>query len=472
MLSKLPMASSMPMKKGMIHRDIKPANLMLYVDREKKRHVVKILDFGLAKMSSEHGFDSGLTGEGRMLGTPDYIAPEQILDAKSADIRADIYSLGCTLYFLLAGAPPFQATSLFELLRKHREEDAQPLNVVRPEIPVAAAAVVARMMAKDPAQRYPTPGAVAKALAPILAKANKPAPESQEEVSTTSVANGVAQSTASEQSVSPQKSKAVAIDLADCAESSIATKPLELPPAESPRRRLMWPVLGAGLLIALLAALAGSGVFSGRTRETETDRDRAGPGEITTATTKEGVVVLKILPLDAELLVDGEKVTVQSAGGDKFNEIQLEPGKKHKLEIKRAGFKTESQEVELAAGERKQIDIRLEPVLVVVAQPAAPEPKVTAAPTPVDKKEPKIASKWMYTNPSNNTFPITLYANGHFMTPDGVPTWELRGNVLFLRWGGSNPRSPVDRCVLSPDGKSFHGENQAHFKMSGKKILE
>ena len=90
---------------GMVHRDIKPSNLMLA--REGNKPIVKVLDFGLAKVTSEGQGDSGLTGEGQMLGTPDYIAPEQIRDAQSADIRADIYSLGCTLYYLLAGRPPF-----------------------------------------------------------------------------------------------------------------------------------------------------------------------------------------------------------------------------------------------------------------------------------------------------------------------------------------------------------------------------
>ena len=90
----------------MVHRDIKPGNLMLA--REGKKAVVKVLDFGLAKVTSEGQADSGLTREGQMLGTPDYIAPEQIRDAQTADIRADIYSLGCTFYYLLTGGPPFR----------------------------------------------------------------------------------------------------------------------------------------------------------------------------------------------------------------------------------------------------------------------------------------------------------------------------------------------------------------------------
>jgi len=87
--------------------DIKPSNLMLARDGNKP--VVKVLDFGLAKVTSEGGVDGGLTQEGQMLGAPHYVAPEQTVNAQKADIRADIYSLGCTLYCLLTGHPPFDA---------------------------------------------------------------------------------------------------------------------------------------------------------------------------------------------------------------------------------------------------------------------------------------------------------------------------------------------------------------------------
>ena len=106
----------------MVHRDIKPSNLMLA--RQGNRAVIKVLDFGLAKVKSEGAINGGLTHEGQMLGTPDYIAPEQIRDARDADIRADIYSLGCTLYHLLTGGPPFQATSLYEILQAQHSMDA------------------------------------------------------------------------------------------------------------------------------------------------------------------------------------------------------------------------------------------------------------------------------------------------------------------------------------------------------------
>src|SRR5262249_41225535 len=142
-------------EKGMVHRDIKPSNLI--VAREGKKPVVKVLDFGLAKVTSEGQTDSGRPREGKRLGPPAFIAPEQIRDAQSADTRADVYSLGCTLYSLRAGRPPFQGDSLWDIYQEHFSMDAGPLNLVRPEVPVELTALVAKMLAKEPSRRFPTP---------------------------------------------------------------------------------------------------------------------------------------------------------------------------------------------------------------------------------------------------------------------------------------------------------------------------
>ncbi|MCA9214825.1 MAG: serine/threonine protein kinase [Planctomycetales bacterium] len=153
-----------------VHRDIKPSNLML--TKSDGKWLVKILDFGLAKAQREHA-SSDLTMSGDGMGTPAYTAPEQILNASKADIRADIYSLGCTLYFLLTGKPPFTGTP-GEIWLAHHQQEPTPLNIKRPEIPTPLAAVVAKMLAKDPEKRYQQPAEVGDALKPFIELKSNP----------------------------------------------------------------------------------------------------------------------------------------------------------------------------------------------------------------------------------------------------------------------------------------------------------
>ena len=162
-------------EQGMVHRDVKPHNLMRTPDGQ-----IKILDFGLARVgraveatatSPKSGVSaSQLTGVGAIMGTADYIAPEQADDAHGADSRADIYSLGCTLYQLLAGRPPFARPHVQMTLAAHQEETPKPLSATRPDVPAALAAVLRRMMAKSPVDRYQTAAEVVAALAPFVAE--------------------------------------------------------------------------------------------------------------------------------------------------------------------------------------------------------------------------------------------------------------------------------------------------------------
>jgi serine/threonine protein kinase len=149
---------------GVVHRDLKPHNLMLLPEKR----IIKVLDFGLARLASERPQSKELTAENIVMGTPEYLAPEQAADAREADIRADIYSLGCTLYALLVGRPPFRERTALLTVLAHREQEAVPLHDVRSDIPAELSAIVARMIAKEPARRYQTPGEVAGALAPFL----------------------------------------------------------------------------------------------------------------------------------------------------------------------------------------------------------------------------------------------------------------------------------------------------------------
>ena len=139
---------------GLVHRDIKPANCL--VDHS---NTVKLLDMGLAKLTDDET-SLTLANEENVLGTADYLAPEQALNSHGADARADIYSLGCTLYFLLAGRPPFPEGSISERLLKHQVEQPDSLMKLRPETPLSLVDLCMRMMAKKPEDRPQTSGEV------------------------------------------------------------------------------------------------------------------------------------------------------------------------------------------------------------------------------------------------------------------------------------------------------------------------
>ncbi len=153
--------------RGTVHRDIKPANLMVTSTEPDGPPIVKILDFGLARFASETEEDEGLTRVGQAVGTPDYISPEQAQNSRSADVRADIYSLGCTFFELLTGQVPFPIENLTEKLVARVRFDAPRVSSLRPDIPPEIDAIVARMMARNPADRYQTPLELARALIPF-----------------------------------------------------------------------------------------------------------------------------------------------------------------------------------------------------------------------------------------------------------------------------------------------------------------
>src|SRR4029078_44795 len=154
-------------ERGIVHRDIKPANLLVTSPQTgDKRPVVKILDMGLARLVDSDNEMTNLTKLGTILGTPEYLAPEQALNSSTVDIRADIYSLGCTLYFLLVGKPPFKGGHMLEVLMKHRTETPPPLKTARPDVPAEVASIVDKMLAKKMEERYQTPGGLAGGLEP------------------------------------------------------------------------------------------------------------------------------------------------------------------------------------------------------------------------------------------------------------------------------------------------------------------
>ena len=149
---------------GLVHRDIKPANCL--VDRHS---TVKLLDLGLAKLTEDDQASLTMANEENVLGTADYLAPEQALNSHEADSRSDIYSLGCTLYFLLTGNPPFPEGSISERLLKHQTARPESIFKARPDAPPSLVDLCESMMAKKPIERPQTAGDVAGLLKDWLA---------------------------------------------------------------------------------------------------------------------------------------------------------------------------------------------------------------------------------------------------------------------------------------------------------------
>ena len=148
-------------ERGMVHRDIKPSNLLY-----GKNGVVKILDMGLARLQEQPAEGlSRITQEGLVYGTPDFLSPEQARNARNVDIRADIYALGCTFYFLLCGHTPYQGGTPTEKMLRHTIEPIPP--ITRPGVPPQVESIVYKMMAKKPEDRFQTPAEVAFALQPL-----------------------------------------------------------------------------------------------------------------------------------------------------------------------------------------------------------------------------------------------------------------------------------------------------------------
>lgn len=157
---------------GIIHRDIKPGNLLIDAGGR-----VRILDMGLAVFFEEREHDPlTLANEENVLGTADYLSPEQALDSHNVDIRSDIYGLGATLYYLLSGRPPFASGSIAQKLLHHQTKEPPPIRQLVPQTPEGLAAVLKRMIAKKPNDRFSTPEELREALLPFARPLSEPFP--------------------------------------------------------------------------------------------------------------------------------------------------------------------------------------------------------------------------------------------------------------------------------------------------------
>jgi WD40 repeat protein len=330
-------------ERGLAHRDIKPQNLMV-----TPKGQVKILDFGLARLRKA-GNERRLTEMGSFMGTPAYVAPEQAADAAKADTRADIYSLGCTLYFLLTGRPPFVEDTLEELVLAHVEKEPPPLRELRADVPAELSAVVGRMLAKDPTQRYQTPIEAARAMAPFSKTGPKPGPQPV----VPSAPAGVS---------SPGRGTIPPSDTPPLRAIPAGIRGLADEPPGPPSRRKLLAVLSAAVVVSLAVILLVV-ILVKIPVPPAADPGNGPPGAAGNPAqpAKAPFVILEIEQPDAEVLVDGQKIQVIVPGDSKPVEIRVPPNK-CKLEVKKGGFLAYTREVEVAPGKPDPIKVRLEPV--------------------------------------------------------------------------------------------------------------
>lgn len=154
-------------ERGLLHRDVKPANFVVTWPTKGGPPLVKVLDLGLALFITENQ-SRRLTSPGEILGTPDYIAPEQARNVKEADARCDVYSLGCTFFETLTAQLPFAGKNMVEKLMARMHTDPPNVKTLRAEVPDAIATLVAKMLARDPKERIQTAREVAERLAPFV----------------------------------------------------------------------------------------------------------------------------------------------------------------------------------------------------------------------------------------------------------------------------------------------------------------
>jgi serine/threonine protein kinase len=432
---------------GLVHRDIKPANLL--VDRSD---TIKILDMGLARFFKDD--DDLLTREhdsGTVLGTVDFLAPEQATNSHDVDIRADIYSLGVTFYYLLTRTTPFADGSVYQKLVSHLMREPKPIRDLRPEVPEELAVIIAKMMAKDRDARYQTPAEVVAALAPWVQSAAAPLVPEGGRASTPTLDEMILRDpaptvrTPSSQAVTPASSPRAAPrptgPSAEPVPVVAARRTAERRPAPERKPpsgrtvpvsvvgRRRWPLVAAGVVVGGLVLLA-VGVFIAT---------RGGSGTLE----------VQIDSPTIQLTVTGEGQETVLSGAQPRQEVRLPPGQ-YEVQVGKGDrlVKVSPERFLLKPGER----------LALRAWREAPVAQATqAAPQPAPSAGRPAALPGVHVLEGH-----TAQIEGVAFSPDGkralscghdrtLRLWDVPGRRLVRTIEGHS--GPVWNVAFLPDGR-------------------
>jgi len=342
-------------EQGVVHRDIKPGNLLV-----SNQGTLKILDMGLARIDEGAIQDSkatqveGLTHTGQVLGTLDYMAPEQAEDVAAADARSDVYALGCTLFRMLTGRPPYQADSVLRKLLAHREKPIPDVRDDRPETPAELAAAITQMLAKFPEDRPESMLAVIAILEAVPKAAAAPSPRFDR-----------AALLAEEDELSGYYGSVAAFPTR--ASVARATEKAQRPESEGNKQSIWRSLLLAGAALAALGGAIAAGAYWFQHRSATLEFEWS-------ASQRAG----------AQLEIDGAAVPLPAQG--KIS-ISVSPGRR-KVEILRRGYEPNQYEVDLAPGERKLLILRwkqasISSAIDLDAEATSPRRPAPAPPAPV-----------------------------------------------------------------------------------------
>lgn len=372
---------------GVIHRDIKPSNLLL-----DSHGIVKILDMGLARIEETMELDAQadeLTQAGSVMGSVDYMSPEQGFDMRNTNQLSDIYSLGGTLYWLLIGHPMYSGKTVVERILAHRDRPIPPIRETNPDCPVRLDQFFQRMVAKDPAQRPQSMDEVIAGIEEIFLMPNESGVEgdSPRMEETISISTHAIQEETPPHPATPDPGTITSVsnslldewimdDVSSTSQAHLVTPPLRLGGYRRRERQLYW-LVG---LVAVIAATVIIGTLLYDLVQSLNDMSAANSAPIVTPSESESDVAagaatdteptavilssikIQISEPDATLrivnAVSGEKISEQKLFGRKDFEMSLPLGK-YRIEVEKSGFSPTSQEVELTSAEATSVEMSL-----------------------------------------------------------------------------------------------------------------